>query len=31
VLQPPATYSPDGHTLQGTITWERVAGGAGTR
>jgi lipocalin-like protein len=31
VLQPPPTYSADGHTLQGTITWERVGGGAGTR
>jgi hypothetical protein len=31
VLQPPPTYSADGHTLQGTITWERVSGGAGTR
>lgn len=31
LLQPPPTYTPDGHTLQGTITWERVGGGAGTR
>jgi hypothetical protein len=31
VLQPPATYMTDGHTLQGTLTWERVGGGAGTR
>jgi Lipocalin-like domain len=31
VLQPPPTYSPDGHTLQGTITWERVTGEDGTR
>jgi len=31
LLQPPPTYSADGHTLQGTITWERVSGGAGTR
>jgi hypothetical protein len=31
LLQPPATYLPDGHTLQGTITWERIGGGAGTR
>jgi hypothetical protein len=31
VLQPPPTYSADGHTLQGTITWERVGGSAGTR
>jgi hypothetical protein len=28
-LQPPAMYSADGHTLQGTITWERVRGDAG--
>jgi len=31
VLQPPPTYTPDGHVLQGTITWERVGGDAGTR
>ena len=31
VLHPPPTYDSDGHTLQGTITWERVAGDAGTR
>ena len=31
VLQPPPTYSADGHTLQGTITWERVGGNPGTR
>ena len=31
VLQPPPTYSADGHMLQGTITWERVGGSAGTR
>jgi Lipocalin-like domain len=31
VLQPPITYAPDGHELQGTITWEHVDGGAGTR
>lgn len=29
LLQPPATYTPDGHTLQGTITWEHVDGGGG--
>ena len=26
LLRPPATYTPDGHTIQGTITWERVDG-----
>jgi hypothetical protein len=31
LLQPPTTYTADGHTLQGTITWERVGGAAGTR
>jgi hypothetical protein len=24
VLQPPPTFSPDGHTLTGTITWEKM-------
>jgi hypothetical protein len=31
VLKPPPTYTPDGHTIQGTITWERVEGDHGTR
>jgi hypothetical protein len=31
MLQPPATYTPDGHTLTGTITWEHVGATAGTR
>jgi Lipocalin-like domain len=31
LLQPPPTYTPDGHTLQGTITWEHVARHTGTR
>jgi Lipocalin-like domain len=31
VLKPPPTYTPDGHTIQGTITWERVEGDRGTR
>jgi hypothetical protein len=31
VLQPPPTRTADGHTLQGTITWERVDAGAGAR
>jgi Lipocalin-like domain len=31
LLQPPKTYNPDGGTLQGTITWERVEGRRGTQ
>lgn len=31
LLQPPTTYNADGTTAQGTITWERVAGGGATR
>jgi len=31
LLHPPATYTPDGHTLRGTITWEHVGGDSGTR
>jgi hypothetical protein len=31
VLKPPPTYTPDGHTIQGTITWERAEGDRGTR
>ncbi len=31
LLHPPATYTPDGHTMQGTITWEHVDGNSGTR
>jgi hypothetical protein len=31
LLQPPATYTPDGDTLRGTITWERADGGRETR
>lgn len=31
LLHPPATFTPDGHTLRGTITWERVDGDGGTR
>jgi hypothetical protein len=26
LLKPPPTYAPDGHTIQGTITWEHVDG-----
>ena len=26
LLRPPATYTPDGHTIQGTITWEHIDG-----
>jgi hypothetical protein len=25
-LQPPPTFTPDGHTIQGTIVWEHVGG-----
>ena len=31
LLHPPATYTPDGHTIRGTITWEHVDGERGTR
>ncbi|PYR20424.1 MAG: hypothetical protein DMF94_11920 [Acidobacteria bacterium] len=31
MLKPPATFTPDGHTVQGTITWEHVDGDRGTR
>ena len=31
LLKPPATYTPDGHTVRGTITWEHVDGDRGTR
>jgi hypothetical protein len=31
MLQPPTTYTPEGSALQGTITWEHVDGGGGTR
>jgi hypothetical protein len=31
LLQPPATYTPEGDTLRGTITWEKVAPASGTR
>jgi hypothetical protein len=31
VLKPPPTYTPDGHTIQGTITWERVESDRGTQ
>ena len=27
LLHPPSTYTADGHTVQGTITWEHVDGG----
>jgi hypothetical protein len=30
LLKPPPTFTPDGPTIQGTITWEHVDGG-GTR
>lgn len=30
LLKPPPTYTPEGQTIQGTITWERVDGGSGT-
>ena len=26
VLRPPATDTPDGHTIQGTLTWEHIDG-----
>ena len=31
LLKPPATFTPDGRTVQGTITWEHVGGDRGTR
>jgi hypothetical protein len=31
LLQPPATYTPEGDTIRGTITWERVDRASGTR
>ena len=31
LLKPPPTFTPDGHTIQGTITWERADGDRGTR
>ena len=31
LLQPPPTFTPDGHTTTGTITWEKVAPVTGTR
>ena len=31
MLKPPATFTPDGHTVQGTISWEHVDGDRGTR
>jgi len=31
LLKPPAVYTPDDHTVQGTITWEHVEGDRGTR
>jgi hypothetical protein len=31
LLKPPPTYAPDGHTIQGTITWEHVDGDHETR
>jgi hypothetical protein len=31
LLKPPPTYTPDGHTIQGTITWEHVDGDHETR
>jgi hypothetical protein len=31
LLHPPATYTPEGDTVRGTITWERVAPASGTR
>ena len=31
MLKPPATFTPDDHTVQGTITWEHVDGDRGTR
>jgi hypothetical protein len=31
VLKPPPTYAADGHTIQGTITWERVESDRGTQ
>jgi hypothetical protein len=31
LLQPPTTYNADGSSAQGTITWERVDGGAATQ
>jgi hypothetical protein len=24
MLHPPANYTPDGHTIEGTITWAHV-------
>jgi hypothetical protein len=30
LLKPPPTYTPDGHTIQGTITWERADAGGST-
>jgi hypothetical protein len=30
VLKPPPMYAADGHTIQGTITWERVESDRGT-
>ena len=31
LLHPPATYTPEGDTVRGTITWERVDRASGTR
>jgi hypothetical protein len=31
LLHPPATYTPEGDVVRGTITWERVAPASGTR
>jgi hypothetical protein len=31
LLHPPPTFSPDGHTLTGTITWEKMTTATGTR
>ena len=31
LLHPPATYTPEGDTVRGTITWERTAPAGGTR
>jgi hypothetical protein len=31
LLHPPTTYTADGHAVEGTITWEHVDGGGGTR
>jgi ABC-type cobalt transport system substrate-binding protein len=31
LLQPPPTFTPDGHTTTGTITWEKATGVTGTR